>query len=37
WRITYNEERPHESLGNVTPAEFKELVTTEISSNELCA
>ena len=37
WRITYNEERPHESLGNVTPAEFKQLVTTEISSNELCA
>jgi len=37
WRITYNEERPHESLGNVTPAEFKKLVAAEISSNELCA
>jgi len=37
WRITYNEERPHESLGNVTLAEFKELVTAGISSNQLCA
>ena len=37
WRITYNEERPHESLGNVTPIEFKQLVTAGISSNELCA
>jgi len=37
WRIIYNEERPHESLGNVTPAEFKELGAAEISSNELCA
>lgn len=25
WRIDYNEERPHSSLGNLTPAEFKRL------------
>ncbi|WP_173494926.1 MULTISPECIES: hypothetical protein [unclassified Marinobacterium] len=35
--MTYNEERPHESLRNETPAEFKEFVTAEISSNEVCA
>lgn len=35
WRITYNKEQPNESIGNVTPAEFKQLVTTKISSHEL--
>jgi putative transposase len=37
WKISYNEERPHAALGNIPPAEFKRLVATEISSNELCA
>jgi len=37
WRITYNEERPHQSLGNITPAEFKRLATAEIPINQLCA
>ena len=23
WMISYNEERPHESLGNLPPSEFK--------------
>ena len=23
WRLSYNEERPHQSLGNIPPAEFK--------------
>jgi putative transposase len=37
WRITYNEERPHQSLGNITSAEFKRLATAEIPINQLCA
>ena len=37
WMINYNEERPHAALGNIPPAEFKRLVTAEISSNKLCA
>ena len=37
WRITYNEERPHQSLGNITPADFKRLATAEIPINQLCA
>ncbi|MDM1546245.1 transposase [Ignatzschineria indica] len=23
WMLSYNEERPHESLGNLPPSEFK--------------
>lgn len=37
WKVSYNEERPHAALGNIPPAEFKQLVTAEISNNELCA
>jgi putative transposase len=29
WRRHYNEERPHMSLGDQTPAEFKAQVTTK--------
>ena len=36
WRLTYNEERPHESLGNIPPAEFKRRLKAENSSLELC-
>jgi putative transposase len=25
WMISYNEERPHDSLGDLTPAEYMEL------------
>ena len=28
WRIDYNENRPHEALGNMTPAEYKEMLLT---------
>lgn len=31
WLITYNEERPHRSLGNIPPAEFKRRLLTENS------
>ena len=37
WMISYNEERPHESLGNLPPSEFKRRVTAKVSSYELCA
>ena len=37
WKVSYNEERPHAALGNIPQAEFKQLVTAEISNNELCA
>ncbi|MEZ2742265.1 hypothetical protein ACBP93_06460 [Paenalcaligenes hominis] len=37
WMISDNEERPHESLGNLPPSEFKRRVTTKVSSYELCA
>jgi putative transposase len=33
WRTDYNERRPHEELGNMTPQEYKEmLLTGEIRS-----
>lgn len=35
--ISDNEERPHESLGNIPPSEFKRRLTAEASSCELCA
>lgn len=37
WMISYNEERPHESLGNLPPSEFKRRVPAKGSSYELCA
>lgn len=33
WRIEYNEERPHSSLGNATPAEFKQQFQENLSKN----
>lgn len=33
WMITYNEERPHKSLGNLPPSLFKEQLTTKPSPN----
>ena len=36
WRLTYNEERPHKSLGNIPPGEFKRRLNAENSSLELC-
>ena len=35
WLLSYNEERPHSSLGNLPPAEFKRRLTTENSILEL--
>jgi putative transposase len=32
WRIQYNRERPHSSLGNLTPEEFAAQASTEGSS-----
>ncbi len=37
WLLSYNEQRPHRSLGNIPPAEFKRRITAENSSLELCA
>jgi putative transposase len=37
WQMSYNEERPHKSLGNIPPAEFKRRLAAEDSSLELCA
>lgn len=37
WMRSYNIERPHESLGNLPPSEFKRRVTANVSSYELCA
>lgn len=36
WLISYNEERPHSSLGNIPPAEFKRRIQAENSTLELC-
>ena len=35
WLLSYNEERPHSSLGNLPPAEFKRRLITENSILEL--
>lgn len=35
WLISYNEERPHKSLGNIPPAEFKRRIQTENSILQL--
>ena len=35
WLLSYNEERPHSSLGNIPPAEFKRRLLAENSSFKL--
>jgi len=35
WLLSYNEERPHESLGNIPPAEFKRRLLIENSTLDL--
>lgn len=35
WMLSYNEERPHRSLGNIPPAEFKRRLLTENYSLDL--
>jgi putative transposase len=35
WMLSYNEERPHRSLGNIPPAEFKRRLLTENSILDL--
>jgi len=35
WLLSYNEERPHSSLGNIPPAEFKRRLLTENSILDL--
>lgn len=37
WMASYNEERPHELLGNLSPSEFKTEINGNVSSYELCA
>jgi len=37
WRLSCNEERPHQSLGNIPSAKFKRQFNSETSSLELCA
>ena len=37
WMISYNEERPHDSLGRIPPAEFRRQITGEVSTFKLCA
>ena len=37
WRLSYHEERPHESLGNIPPAVFKRQLKAENSSLGLFA
>ncbi|MGD8564695.1 MAG: integrase core domain-containing protein, partial [Desulfarculaceae bacterium] len=32
WLRQYNEQRPHESLGNLTPAEYLALYDKEVST-----
>ena len=35
WRLDYNDERPHESLGDLSPSEYREKLLMENSSLEL--
>ena len=37
WLISYNEERTHDSLGRIPPAEFRRRITGEVSTFGLCA
>lgn len=37
WLLSYNEERPHRSLGNIPPTEFKRRLLAENSTLELCS
>ena len=37
WMISYNEERPHASLGRIPPAEFQRQITGEVSPFKLSA
>jgi len=37
WLIEYNEERPHDALGRITPKMFREKIEAEISSYERSA
>ena len=37
WLISYNEERPHDSLGRIPPAEFRRQITGEVSTLKLYA
>ena len=37
WLISYNEERPHDSLERIPPAEFRRQITGEVSTFKLCA
>jgi putative transposase len=32
WRISYNEERPHDSLGSLTPLQYAETSTLQLST-----
>ena len=34
WLIEYNEERPHDSLGDLTPNEYLTMKQPEISTNK---
>ena len=36
WMVEYNEERPHDSLGDMTPAEYRRRVAGS-SSYAVCA
>ena len=37
WMISYKEERPHNSLGQIPPAEFRRQITGEVSTFKLFA
>ncbi len=37
WVIEYNEERPHDALGKISPTVFRKKVEAENSSHELSA